>query len=83
MPSLFSKYILFFAVRYILILLAKRCHFGHVGGPDPDIISVLSRTVLAFIGKNREQQTKFSQASSLTLRELITDGRFESDAVHC
>ena len=59
--------------------LAKRYHFGHVGGSDPNIVSDLNRTVPTFTGKNRERQTKLSQSSSLTLRELITDGRFELD----
>ena len=60
--------------------LAKRHHSGHVGGPDPDIISGFSRTVPAFTKKNQERQAKLSQASSLALWELITDGRFESNA---
>jgi len=51
-----------------------------VGGSDPDIVSGLNRTVPAFTGKNRERQAKLSQDSSLTLWELITDERFESDA---
>jgi len=72
--------VLFFAVRYSSNPLAKRHHFGHVGGPDSDIVSSLRRTISAFTGKNRERQTKLSQASSLTLRELITNGRFESNA---
>ena len=56
--------------------LAKRRHFGHVIGPD---VSKLDRTVPTFTGKNQER-AKLSQASSQTLRELITDGRLESDA---
>ena len=67
-------------MRYSSNPLPKRRYFGHVGGPDPDIVSSLRRIVPAFTGKNRERQTKLSQASSLTLRELITDGRFESNA---
>ena len=63
-----------------LNLLAKRHHFGRVGGLDPDIISGLNIIVSAFTGKNRERQTKLSQASSLNLWELITDGRLESNA---
>jgi len=70
---------LLFVVRYSSNPLAKRCHFGHVAGTD-DIVSNLRRTIPAFTEKNREQQTKLSQASSLTLRELITNGRFESNA---
>jgi len=40
--------------------LAKRHHFGHVGGPDLDIISKLGKTVPAFTGKNRERWAKSS-----------------------
>ena len=58
----------------------KRRHFGYVGGPDSDIISGLNRTVPVFTGMDRERQTKLSQARSLTLQDLNTDGRFESDA---
>ena len=65
-------------MRYSSNPLAKRRHFDHVGGLDTNIISNLIRTESVFIGKNRERQTNLSQASSLTLRELITDGRSES-----
>ena len=67
-------------MRYTSDLLAKRRHFVHVGGPNPNIISILSRTVRAFIAKDRERQTKLSQVSLLTLQELITDKRFELNA---
>ena len=67
-------------MKYFSNPLAKSHHFGHVGGPDPDIVSGLNRTVPAFTEKNRERQTKLSQASSLTLWKLIIDRRFESDA---
>ena len=69
-----------FAVRYSSDPLVKRRYFGHVGVPDPNIIFNLRRTVLAFTGKSQERQIKLSQASSLTPRELITDGRFELNA---
>ena len=47
---------------------------------NSDIVSGLNRTVPVFTKKARERQTKLSQISSQTFRELITDGRFESDA---
>ena len=55
-------------------------HFGQVGGLDPDAISKLDKTVPAFTRKSQEQRAKLSQASSQTLRELIADGRLESEA---
>ena len=64
-------------MRYSSNPLAKSHHFGHMGGLDLNIVSSLRRIVLAFTGKNRKWQTKLSQASLLTLWELITDGRFE------
>jgi len=71
---------LLFAVRYPSYPLANRRHFSYMGGPDPNIVSSLGRTVLAFTGMNQERQNKLSYASSLTLQKLITNGRFELNA---
>ena len=69
----------FFAVRYSSNPLAKRRHFGHVGGPDSDAVSKLNKTVPAFTGKSQERRAKLSQANSQVLRSLIMDGRLESE----
>ena len=31
-------YVVFFIVRYSLNPLSKMCHFGHVGGADPNLM---------------------------------------------
>ena len=67
-------------MKYSSNPLAKRHHFSHVGGSDPDVASKLDRTVSTFTGKNQELRAKLSQASSQTLQELITDWRLESEA---
>jgi len=36
--------VVLFAVRYSSNPLSKQCHFGHVGGADPNMIFVLQRT---------------------------------------
>ena len=36
--------VVLFAIRYSSNPLSKQCHFGHVGGADPNMIFVLQRT---------------------------------------
>jgi len=65
--------VLFFALRYSLILWWRDVTLTMW------VVSSLRRTISAFTEKNRGRQTKLSQASSLTLWELSTDERFESN----
>jgi len=67
-------------VRYSSDPLSKKCHFGHIGDANLNITFSLQKTAPVFTGKSRERQTKLSRASMLTLRELLSDGRFESDS---
>jgi len=67
-------------VKYSSDTLSKRFHFAHIGGTDPNVVFSLRKTTPVFIRKSQEQQAKLSRASLLTLRELIIDGQFESDA---
>ena len=60
--------------------LSKKCHFGYVGGADPNMIFVLQRTAPVTTGKSKEQRSQISNDSMLTLREIISDSRFESDS---
>jgi len=58
-------------------LLTKRNHFGHIGGVDPNFLFSLRKTVLAFTGTNEERQARLIKGTTSTLRELISDGRFD------
>ena len=69
-----------FVMRYSSNPLSKKCHFGHVGGADPNMIFVLQRTALVTTGELKERRSQISNASVLTLRKIISDGRFESDS---
>ena len=60
--------------------LFKKCHFGHVGGVNPNMIFVLQRTAPVTTGKSKERLSQISNASMLTLQEIISDGRFELDS---
>ena len=44
------------------------------------MIFVLQRTTPVTTGKSKEQRSRISNASMLTLREIIFDGQFESDS---
>jgi len=70
----------FFAVRYSSNLLTKRHHFGYIGGPDPNVLFSLYKTAPAFTGTNRKRQDHLTKGSIVNLRELSSDGRFESDS---
>jgi len=83
--SLSSRYwlcILLFVVRYSSNPLIKRNHFGHIGSADPNFLFSLRKPVSAFTGSNEEQQARLIKGTASTLRELISDGRFESANRH-
>jgi len=49
--------VVLFAVRYSSNSLSKKCHFGHVGGADPNLTFVLPEAALAEIkGASRQAQ---------------------------
>ena len=58
--------------------LTKRNHFSHIGGIDPNFLFSLRKTVPSFTGTNEERQARLIKGTASTLRELISDGRFES-----
>ena len=72
--------VVLFVVRYSSNPLSKKCHFGHVGGVDPNMIFVLQRTAPMITGKSKERRSRISNASMLTLQEIISDGRFKLDS---
>ena len=65
-------------MRYSLNPLIKRNHFGHIGSADPNFLFSLRKPVSAFTRSNEEQQARLIKGTASTLRELISDGRFES-----
>jgi len=66
-------------VRYSSNPLSKKCHFGHVGGADPNLTFVLQESAPVFALKSRERRDRLNNPSMLTFREIMTNGRFESD----
>jgi len=60
--------------------LSKKCHFGHIGDANPNVTFALQRTALVTTGKSKEHKDRISKASMLTLREILSDGQFESDS---
>jgi len=72
-------YFLFFVVRYSLNLLSKRHHFGHVGGPDPNVIFSLWKIAPSFTGRDREWQARMTKDTVLTIRELLSNQILEFD----
>ena len=76
-----SDQVLFsFAVRYSSNPLSKKCHFGHIGGADRNLTFVLQKTAPVTTGKSKERKERISKASMVTLREIISDGLFETDS---
>jgi len=67
-------------VRYSSSPLSKKCHFGHVGGADRNLTFALQKTVLVTIVKSKKRKERITKASMVTLREIISDGLFESDS---
>ena len=47
-------YVVLFAMRYSTNPLSKKCHFGFVGGVDPNMIFILQRTAPATTDKSKE-----------------------------
>ena len=45
----------------------------------PNVIFSLRKITLAFTGTNGERQARLTKGSALTVRELISDRRFEFD----
>ena len=67
-------------MRYSSNPLSKKCHFGHVGGADHNLTFVLQKTAHVTTGKSNERKERIPKASMVTLREIISDGLFESDS---
>ena len=67
------------AVRYSLNPLSKKCHFGYVGGVDPNFTFVLQEAAPIFALKSLKHRDRLSNPSMLTFQEIMTNGRFESD----
>ena len=80
LPLRYYLCVLLFAVRYSSNSLSKKCHFGHMGDANLNIIFSLQKTAPMFIGKSWERQTKMSRVNMLTLHELFSDGQFESSS---
>ena len=67
-------------MRYSSSPLSKKCHFGHIGGADPNLTFALRKTAPVTTGKSKEHKDRITKASMLTLREIISDGLFELDS---
>jgi len=67
-------------VRYSSSPLSKKCHFGHVGGADRNLTFVFQKTAPVTSGKSKERRERIIKASMVTLREIISDGLFETDS---
>ena len=74
------NHVVLFAVRYSSNSLSKKCHFGHVGGANLNLMFVLRMTTLVFTLKLREGPDRLGNPNMLTLREIMTDGQFESNS---
>ena len=68
----------FFAVRYPTDPLSKHHHFGHEGWPGKNFYFSLHQTMHVFTDKDKERNARLKRCSSLILREIISDGKFES-----
>ena len=66
-------------MRYSSNFLSKKYPFGHVGGTDPNLMFVLQEAALVFALKSSEHSRQAQHPSMLTFREIMTNGRFESD----
>ena len=62
--------------------LTRRKHFGHIDGDDPNFLFSLQKIVPTFTGMNEERQARLIKGTASTLRELISNGRFESANQH-
>jgi len=59
--------------------MTKRHHFGHEGGPYRNVRFGLHQSALVFAGKDKEWNARLTRYSALTFREIISDGRLESE----
>ena len=57
--------VVLFAVWYSSNPLSKKCHFGHVGGADPNFMFMLQKTAPVFALKSGEHQDRLSNPSML------------------
>ena len=67
-------------MRYSSDPLSKKCHFGHVGGADRNLIFVLQRTAPVTADKPKERMERLSKVDMATFRELMTDAEFKMDS---
>ena len=67
-------------MRYSSDPLSKKCYFGHIGGADRNLTFALQRTAPVTTGKLKERKERISKGSMMTLREIISDGLFETDS---
>jgi len=67
-------------VRYSSNPLSKKYYFGHIGDADHNLTFALQRTALVTTGKSKERKERISKGSMMTLREIISDGLFETDS---
>ena len=64
-------------MRYSQRSLSKHHHFDDQGGCDQGLAFALHHGAPVFTYKNQECNDKISRGSSLTLQELMSDGRFK------
>jgi len=57
----------------------KHQYFGHEGGPDKNIRFGLHQTTPVFTSRDKEQNAQLTRCSALTFREIISDGKLESE----
>ena len=55
----------------------KRHHFGHEGRLNRNVTFGLHQAAPMFTGRDKERSARLIRCSALTLREIISDGRFE------
>ena len=57
--------------------MSKRHHFDHESGPNKNVRFCPRQTEPVFAGKDKEQNARLTRCNSLTLREIISDGKLE------
>lgn len=67
-------------MRYSTYPLLQRHHFEAVGGHDESVAFGLhcEAPIFSRTRQSEEHTTRLSKCSSITLRELLSDGKFES-----
>ena len=66
-------------MRYSTDPLSKRHHLDHEGGPYRNVRFGLHQTATVFAGKDKEWNAHLTRCNALTLREIIWDGKLESE----